>query len=181
MLQISIFNVNVIYPTFQAQIYLLGNIVIWYSGCVALIAYFTLLIIYLLRRRRLCFDLTEQDWIRFQDAGEIFFVGYLLHFLPYFFVERTLFLHNYLPAFIFQIMLLCFIIEHVDLIFRSVLKSVLITVLYRLCVIGWILAIFVVFRKFSVLSYGTTKLTVDDVINLRWKNTWDFILHKDLV
>lgn len=169
------------YPTFQAQIYLLGNIVIWYSGCVALITYFALLVIYLLRRRRLCFDLNEQDWIRFQDAGEIFFVGYLLHFLPYFFVERTLFLHNYLPAFIFQIMLLCFIIEHVDLIFRSVLKSVFITVLYRLCVIGWILAIFVVFRKFSVLSYGTTKLTVDDVINLRWKNTWDFILHKDLV
>lgn len=78
-------------------------------------------------------------------------------------------------------MLLCFVIEHVDLIFRSVLKSVLMTVLHRLCVVGWLVAIFVVFAKFSVLSYGTTKLSVDDVIDLRWKNTWDFILHKDLV
>ncbi|KAJ6648764.1 Protein O-mannosyltransferase 1 [Pseudolycoriella hygida] len=164
----------------NAQIYLLGNVIIWYSGFVALIAYFGLLVIYLLRRRRLCYDLSEVEWARFQEAGEIFFLGYLIHFLPYFFVERTLFLHNYLPAFIFQIMLLCFVVEHVDLIFRAVFKSVFMTFLHRACVVGWLVAIFLVFKKFSVLSYGTTKLSVDDVINLRWKNTWDFILHKDL-
>lgn len=165
----------------QAQIYLIGNIVIWYSGFVALLVYFGLLIIYLLRRRRLCYDLTDHDWTHFREAGEIFFLGYVIHFLPYFFVERTLFLHNYLPAFIFQIMLLCFVIEHVDHIWRSVFASVLCTVMYRLFVIGWLISIVVVFKKFSVLSYGTTKLSVDDVIDLRWKNTWDFILHKDLV
>lgn len=167
--------------TFQAQIYLLGNIVIWYSGFLSLVAYSGLLVIYLLRRRRLCFDLTDQEWIRFQEAGEVFFLGYVIHFLPYFFVERTLFLHNYLPAFIFQIMLLCFVIEHVHLICRDVFKSVLLTRLHRLCVIFWLVAIFIVFKKFAVLSYGTTKLGVEDVISLRWKNTWDFILHKDLV
>lgn len=107
-------------------------------------------------------------------------MGYLIHFLPYFFVERTLFLHNYLPALIFQIMLLCFVVEHVDLILRNIFKSRFVTFLYRLSVMVWIVGIFIVFRKFSVLSYGT-KLSADEIINLRWKNTWDFILHKDLM
>ncbi|KAI4464671.1 dolichyl-phosphate-mannose--protein mannosyltransferase [Holotrichia oblita] len=32
---------------------------------------------------------------------------------------------------------------------------------------------------FSVLSYGTIPLTTQDIINLRWKDTWDFIIHKN--
>lgn len=42
----------------------------------------------------------------------------------------------------------------------------------------WIVAVIWIFRKFSVLSYGVTPLTAVDVIKLRWKNSWDFIIHK---
>lgn len=153
---------------------------IWYSGSLALVSYIGLLVVYLLRRRRNCYDLDNQKWESFQLAGEIFFIGYCLHFLPYFFVEKTLFLHNYMPSLIYKILLLCYMVEHLYIICRDVLKSMWISVLYLTGTVVWIATIAYMFNVFLVLSYGTTKLSADNVAALRWKDTWDFILHKDL-
>lgn len=141
--------------------------------------YSSLLIFYLLRRRRLCFDLDEKMWSDFQLIGEIFLTGYLFHYIPYFFVERTLFLHHYLPAFTFKTLLLCALIEHIFLLIRNILKFKFIARVFVMVVIGWVTIVCYVFQKFIVLSYGTTPLTTNDVIALRWKDTWDFIIHKN--
>lgn len=169
----------------NAQIHLIGNIVIWYSGTFALLIYFTLLLIYLMRRRRFCYDITEETWIQFRKCGEILFVGYLMHFLPYFFVERTLFLHNYLPALVFKIMLLCFVIEHLGDVVKQIFNSQKINFVFNLAVIVWLLIVLYVFKRFSVLTYGLLEIenrpiSADDIIALRWKDTWDFIIHKEL-
>lgn len=166
--------------TSNAQIHLLGNIIIWYSGTAALFLYVGLLAAYLLRRQRLFYDLNENDWRKFQMAGELFFTGYLVHFLPFLFVERTLFLHNYLPAFLFKVLLLCFVVEHVAVVLRDCFSSKIISTLYSAAVLAWLAAIAWVFQRFLALSYGTTQLTADDILALRWKDTWDFIMHKDL-
>jgi dolichyl-phosphate-mannose-protein mannosyltransferase len=108
--------------TSNAQIHLIGNLLLWYSGTIGLLTYLSLLIFYLLRRRRLCFDLDKKTWEQFQLIGEVFLTGYLIHYLPYFFVERTLFLHHYLPAFIFKTLLLVALIEHVYFITKNILK-----------------------------------------------------------
>lgn len=163
---------------FQAQIHLLGNIVIWYSATFSLVVYSCLLSFYLLRRRRLCYDLDEENWHKFQQIGEIFLTGYLFHYLPYFFVERTLFLHHYLPAFVFKTLLMAALIEHIYVVLRDFLKVKVIAYLYVLLLIVWVGIVFYTFRKFCVLSYGTTPLTTTDVVNLRWKDSWDFIVHK---
>lgn len=169
----------------DAQIHLLGNLAIWYSGTLALVIYFLLLVIYMLRRRRLCFDIDESTWAQFSKCGEILFVGYLVHFLPYFFVERTLFLHNYLPALVFKIMLLCFIIEHINELLRQFFKSKRINYVYKTAIAAWLLIVLYVFRQFSILTYGLLEIdgrpiSADDIIALRWKDTWDFIIHKEL-
>ena len=52
-------------------------------------------------------------WSHFVQIGEVLFAGFLFHYLPYFFVERTLFLHHYLPAFMFKVLLIAALIEHV--------------------------------------------------------------------
>lgn len=158
---------------------MLGNIVIWYSGTAAILIYCGLWIFYFLRRIRLCFDLTETQWIKFRDAGELLLGGYLIHFIPYFCVERTLFLHNYFPALMYKILLLCFVIEHLHFIVRHLIKSATLLHIYNTMICLWIVGVLYVFKKFIVLSYGTTKLTAEDVIDLRWKDTWDFILHRD--
>lgn len=162
---------------FQAQIHLLGNIAIWYSATISLFIYFGLLTFYLLRRRRLIHDLNEREWNKFQNFGEIFFLGYLIHFVPYFFVERTLFLHSYLPAFIYKLMLLCCVIDHGYFLVK---KFRILRVFYKFLIVFWLILIILIFKKFLVVSYGTAKLTPEDVVDLRWKDTWDFILHKDL-
>lgn len=55
----------------QAQIHLLGNVLIWYSATLALAAYSALLVLYLLRRRRQCFDIDDAEWRQFRTTGEV--------------------------------------------------------------------------------------------------------------
>lgn len=105
---------------FQAQVHLLGNIVIWYSGTVSIIVYSALLIFYLMRRRRKCIDITEEEWQKFVNNAYVLLAGYFLHFLPFLFVERTLFLHHYLPAFIFKVLLTAATIDHLYYLIRYV-------------------------------------------------------------
>lgn len=169
----------------NAQIHLIGNIIIWYSGTYALIIYITLLAIYLLRRRRQCFDIDAETWARFCQCGEVLFGGYLIHFIPYFFVERSMFLHNYLPALVFKIMLLCFVIEHLYVIIRQWFRSQTLCLGYISAVMTWLAVVLFVFKRFSILSYGISEIdgrpiNADDILSLRWKDTWDFILHKEL-
>lgn len=168
----------------SAQIYLLGNILIWYSASVGFIIYTMLLIFYAVRRRRLCFDVSADEWQRFLIAGDTFYMGYLVHYLPYFFVDRTLFLHNYLPAFVFKLLLLCYVLEHLDYLLRrhctgrGAIQQHVVRI-YRLALILWLLAVCYVFVKFLPLSYGSRKMSATEITNLRWKDTWDFILQKN--
>ncbi|CAH1967386.1 unnamed protein product [Acanthoscelides obtectus] len=164
-------------PNSNAQVHLLGNIAIWYSATLGLLLYVALLIFYLLRRRRQCYDIDETTWNQFRAIGEIFLVAYLLHYLPYFFVERTLFLHHYLPAFVFKTLLLCATIEHMYFLLKS--KSELLGNIFIMLVLTWFVYVIHVFKKFSVFSYGTVELTASDIVNLRWSDTWDFIIHKN--
>lgn len=100
--------------------HLLGNIAIWYSGTACVIVYSSLLIFYMLRRKRMCFDIAYEEWKKFVNVGSMLLAGYLLHFLPFIFVERTLFLHHYLPAFIFKLLLTAATIEHLYYVIRYV-------------------------------------------------------------
>ncbi len=93
--------------------HLLGNVVVWYSGTLSVLSYLVLLCLYLLRRRRACFDLPEESFGHFINTGEVLLLGYLLHFAPFLFYDRTLFVTHYLPAYLFKIMLAAFMVEHV--------------------------------------------------------------------
>lgn len=166
-------------PESNAQVHLLGNIVIWYSGVIGFVFYCSLLIFYLLRRRRMCFDIPVDEWTRFTQTGQVLMAGYLLHYLPYFFMDRTLFLHHYLPALVFKTLLLSALLEHCYFILRFVLKWPKASNFFKFCVLCWCLWIIYVFNTFSVLSYGNTPLGVADLLRLRWRDSWHFILHKE--
>lgn len=164
----------------NGQIHLLGNVLIWYTSSLTVFVYTILGIFYILRRRRLCYDIEENEWQKFVSVAHIFFMGYLIHYLPYFFMESTLFLHHYFPAFLFKLQLMCFVIEHIDYLLRYFCGSSLWMVRsYRLCVIAWFVAVVSVYIRFLPLSYGLEKLTANDVIKLRWKDTWDFVIQRE--
>ncbi|KAG7201312.1 hypothetical protein KM043_004084 [Ampulex compressa] len=142
----------------NAQVHLLGNIIIWYSGTVAVVVYTSLLIFYMLRRRRMCFDIIEAEWNRFANIGSVLLYGYFLHFLPFIFVERTLFLHHYLPAFIFKILLTAATLDHLYYLLGVQYKYNVCLHILRCSIIAWIVLIIYVFKKFAILCYGTTHL-----------------------
>ncbi|GIX90655.1 protein O-mannosyltransferase 1 [Caerostris darwini] len=163
-----------------AQIHLLGNIAIWYSATFALVLYLSVFVFYLLRRRRQCYDIPEDVWDKFCIAGKVFLLGYFLHFIPYFFVDRTLFLHHYLPAYLFKLLLLVTLIEHISYLVCLVKYNFLQSLLRRVFIIGilvWIGIVLYTFRAFVTFCYGTFPLSSQQVLQLRWKDTWDFIIH----
>lgn len=160
----------------NGQVYLLGNVVIWYTGAACIFLYCILWTVYLLRRHRQCYDLSPDVWSHFIEIGEVLFAGFLFHYLPYFFVERTLFLHHYLPAFMFKVLLTAAFIEHVYYMLSGIRRVA--SAVYSITVLGWSLAVLYIFRKFCVLSYGLTPLSAGEVMKLRWKESWDFIIHK---
>ena len=131
--------------------------------------------------------------------------GYLCHFLPFFFVDRTLFLHHYLPAYAYKIMLSAFVITHIHQVMRSVqtrkdrylycqqffnskpndniyfryyFPSRLLNLIFISFTLVWLFGISYIFQLTSVLSYGSYPLSANDVRSLRWKDTWDLIIHK---
>lgn len=167
----------------QAQVHLLGNPVVWYSATSGVVVYTGLLVFYLLRRRRLCYDIREDVWNRFTTVGEVLLGGYLFHFVPFFFYDRTLFVHHYLPAYIYKIMLTAFVITHIyDLICSNVRGLAHNTGLVRCSMLAallvWLMAVIHVFLELSVLAFGIYPLSADEVKDLRWKDTWDLIIHK---
>jgi len=50
-------------------------------------------------------------WRQFTEVGELLLTGYLVHYVPYLLMERTLFLYHYLPALVFSILLLAASVE----------------------------------------------------------------------
>ncbi|XP_057169378.1 protein O-mannosyl-transferase 1 isoform X4 [Ursus arctos] len=103
-----------LHPRTSAQIHLLGNVVIWASASLATVVYALLFLWYLLRRRRSIRDLPEDSWLRWVLAGALCAGGWAVNYLPFFMMEKTLFLYHYLPALTFQILLLPAVLQHIS-------------------------------------------------------------------
>ncbi|KAI8919634.1 Dolichyl-phosphate-mannose-protein mannosyltransferase-domain-containing protein [Entophlyctis helioformis] len=170
------------------QIYLLGNPVIWWMtiGLVGLYAGLWLVDRVCLRRGVDDFGENARRW--WDRAIGFLFIGWLLHWLPFFLMGRMLFLHHYLPAFIFSVMLTAALVDFMGRVVLtrraaattatatsytqwlgsarpSVLQYFVVLVLLAVCV-G-------VFVWFSPLTYGTGFATVEDIRARRWIKTWN--------
>uniref|UniRef100_A0A8C4LMP6 Dolichyl-phosphate-mannose--protein mannosyltransferase n=1 Tax=Equus asinus TaxID=9793 RepID=A0A8C4LMP6_EQUAS len=159
----------------QAQIHLLGNIVIWVSASLATVVYALLLCWYLLRRRRSICDLPEDSWLRWVLAGALCAGGWAVNYLPFFLMEKTLFLYHYLPALTFQILLLPVVLQHIsDHLCRSQLQRSLFSAL----VVAWYSCACHVFNTLRPLTYGDKSLSPGELRALRWKESWDILIRK---
>lgn len=123
---------------FQAQIHLIGNPVSWGVANLSLLAYQLLAMVYMLRRRRGFKDLPDgtvssqfqvllldpvlvltrlpvsaEVWQRFVCLGFVCVGGWMMNFLPFLLMDRTLFLYHYLPALCYLHLLSPALLEHV--------------------------------------------------------------------
>lgn len=113
----------------------------WASANAAALAYLCLSLWYLLRRRRRIYDIPEglpalclcvqvepvacsalrshllspaDAWQLWMSAGGICAGGWAVNYLPFFLMEKTLFLYHYLPAVTFQILLIPVVLQHLS-------------------------------------------------------------------
>eukprot|EP00123_Amoebidium_parasiticum_P010534 comp20170_c1_seq1/m.24980 comp20170_c1_seq1/g.24980 ORF comp20170_c1_seq1/g.24980 comp20170_c1_seq1/m.24980 type:complete len:802 (-) comp20170_c1_seq1:294-2699(-) len=150
----------------RRQIYLLGNPAIFGACLLSLPIYVFLSVLYALRARRGYRDMDGQRERRFWMIGYLW-LGYALHYVPFFFMDRQLFLHHYLPAHYFAILAMGCLYDHCAMWLRRVTPRVVLAGLIGCFFVWW-------FWKLSPLAYSTPGLSVEESRALRLRKTWDF-------
>ncbi|OMJ22116.1 Dolichyl-phosphate-mannose-protein mannosyltransferase 4 [Smittium culicis] len=171
------------------QIYFIGNPFGWYIGFFGFLA---LLGIYLIisgchqRNVSLISYLKERHLTR---SGMMIVTFYLMHYLPFFSMGRSLFIHHYLPALIFKYMALGVLIQFIFIddyskfaMFSPIYTRANLSIVPKsrkaIFVISSIIFMqFITFYYFSPFVYGTA-LETSDVLARTWLKSWDFFVPK---
>ena len=86
------------------QIYLIGNPIIWWSSTASIGLYVLFKGLAVLRWQRSCEDYSNINFKRFDYEVGTSVLGWAFHYFPFYLMQRQLFLHHYLPALVFAIM-----------------------------------------------------------------------------
>jgi dolichyl-phosphate-mannose--protein O-mannosyl transferase len=163
------------------QMYLLGNPVVWWSSTAAIGIYVLTLLAYRIsKRRNFSFAVGIEksvfgSQLNFFSFSGFMFIQWLWHYFPFFGMKRQLFLHHYLPALYFAVLLFAILLE-------SAIMSI--TALARLSdenarrlkiaiLSFYVVASIVVFWKLAPLGYGL-RMSKTQCESIKWLKRWDF-------
>ena len=150
-------------------IYLLGNPLAWYIALFSLPIFVLMLAIDIIALRRQKQFLNPQQKNFLYEKGCYFFLCYFLNYAPYFLMERILFLHHYLPCYLFSALVFTSVYQILALRYKF-LNSLWVIGLICSSIIGF-------FYAFSCLSYATVQRP-EYLKSLKWMEKWD--LYRDL-
>ncbi|TPX53825.1 dolichyl-phosphate-mannose---protein mannosyltransferase [Powellomyces hirtus] len=168
------------------QIYLLGNPAVWWPAITGTVMYAAMWIMdrLLLRRGIDDFGNRVRNW--WDSTPGFLFLCWALHWGPFFLQGRMLFLHHYLPAFIFSVMVTTCVIEFVSLrvsetgaperIPQPRRRSVAPRqggVVYWIAMTLMFLVATAGFAYFAPLTYGTGFKSIEDLRSRKWLASWD--------
>lgn len=156
----------------NAQIHLIGNPVSWAIANISLLAYQLLAICYLLRRRRGFKDISEDEWNRFVSIGCMCVGGWMVNFVPFLLMDKTLFLYHYLPALCYLHMLSPALLEHVH---SHLLSSKVQRHAMAVCVLALVVSVLFAYQHFCPLTYGSPQLSATELQRLKWRESWDIL------
>ncbi|KAK9477113.1 Dolichyl-phosphate-mannose-protein mannosyltransferase-domain-containing protein [Lipomyces japonicus] len=159
------------------QVYLIGNIFIWWLSTASLAAYVIWVVAAVLRWQRGYQDFVKPAVQSYGAKVGTNVLAWALHFLPFFLMQRQLFLHHYLPALYFAILALTITW---DAACKAVLASNPGSKSRRVFVLAATVALagaaVYVFVNFTPLIYGD-KWTSSSCENHKWLKNWDFDCH----
>ncbi|KAL2913659.1 hypothetical protein HK105_206819 [Polyrhizophydium stewartii] len=148
-----------------STIYLLGNPLIWFSAFASVLVFVGYELLEAIAAKR-SFAFVNLGFLKEAvGAAWFFFLGWALHYLPFFIMHRQLFLHHYLPALYFSILLLGALFEVVTLKLRRYGQLI--------AAIAFGAAAIWTFLMFSPLSYGY-EVSRSRCESLKWRSAWDF-------
>jgi len=96
----------------QSKYYLIGTPVIWWGTTVSLVIAVLALCTYVFRTQRRYVDMEPRDWEHFLYVGKIAFFGWFLHFAPFMIMGRVTYIHHYLPALYFGVLMAAHVLDH---------------------------------------------------------------------
>ncbi|XP_063231112.1 protein O-mannosyl-transferase 2 [Bacillus rossius redtenbacheri] len=158
------------------RIYLLGNPVIWWGNLVFLLLYLGVQLCHAVRRRR--GKPVHESTDRMSSACGWLFLGWALHYVPFWAMGRVLYFHHYFPALLFSSMLTGVVLSYTLESLPQLLPAGLAHTVYH-----WLLGvfssiIFYSFYLFSPLAYGMSGPSSSDpessMYGLRWMESWEF-------
>ncbi len=82
----------------QEQIYMIGNILSWWAGVLSVAVYIGIMLADAFSRRRGIYPIPSAIRNRMITSTGFFVAAWAFHYLPFFVMNRQLFLHHYLPA-----------------------------------------------------------------------------------
>ncbi|KAL0819896.1 hypothetical protein ABMA28_007908 [Loxostege sticticalis] len=163
------------------RIYLLGNPVVWWTNLLFLAVFFVIYVVNSVRQNRAealgtpVLGGKEQELL---NAAGWTFIGWALHYVPFWAMGRVLYFHHYFPALVFSSMLTGILTEYLLSSIRSYLSPELGRTMYH-CIIGLVLSTTVYsFYLFSPLAYGMSGPLAHEpnstMAGLKWMESWEF-------
>jgi dolichyl-phosphate-mannose-protein mannosyltransferase len=169
----------------KKQIYLIGNLIGWWTCVVGLSVYVGILGADLIARRRGMDPIPESVRNRLWNNAGFFLLFWAVHYLPFFLMSRQLFIHHYLPSHLASALIagaaLNFILSETFNYPVSIwgpktrsrpstysdigLKGPVILVVFSIF-------LFFMFSYLAPLTYGTPGLTGEQVNSKRLLSTW---------
>lgn len=97
------------------RIYLLGNPVIWWSNIAFLVIFLIFYVYASVREQRGCADnaIVLEQRSKITHAGKWLFLGWILHYVPFWAMTRVLYFHHYFPALLYSSMLTGITLNHI--------------------------------------------------------------------
>jgi dolichyl-phosphate-mannose-protein mannosyltransferase len=172
----------------EQQIYLLGNPFSYFISIVAFMTYSAVWIVDRLMEHRGIHQLYSKVRLWWDRTAGFLFISYLLHYLPFFIMGRSLFLHHYLPASIFGFMCVGALAEFLCLYTfpseedakkaitikdKKVIYQAIIPKYYWILITVFSLIVLCVFIYFAPLIYGLKFSSHEQLLSRKWLSTWD--------
>ncbi|CAO1639033.1 unnamed protein product [Sympodiomycopsis kandeliae] len=147
------------------QIYLIGNPLVWWGSTVAIAVFIGARALLMLRQKRGSKDLLDSTIVFYDRTATFLFIGYGMHFFPFFLMSRQLFIHHYLPALYFAVLMMSLLFDLLTIGLRPK---------YRLIAAGVvILMTLLTFNNYSPITYAQP-WTLRSCEKARWLKPWDF-------
>ncbi|XP_973439.1 protein O-mannosyl-transferase 2 [Tribolium castaneum] len=160
------------------RVYLLGNPVIWWANIIFLLVFVFVFGANAIRQQRGYIKSFSESHKEKLVACAWLFLGWLLHYVPFWAMGRVLYFHHYFPALLFSSMITGIIIDYLleeipkfftektgNVVYHTLVALVLSTVVYS-------------FYLFAPLTYGMSGPNANEpnstMYGLKWLDTWEF-------
>ena len=160
--------------------YLLGNPVIWWGNIVFLIIF---LMVYTWSSLKVQRGVKESPAVAEERettllAAAWLFLGWCLHYIPFWAMGRVLYVHHYYPALLFSSMLSAVLLDYITRALARLLPNFISSTLSQTVMVVTLSSCWYSFYIFSPLAYGMTgdyaRETNSSMHHLHWMATWEF-------